>query len=73
MIDTLEVLFRPLPLDQTGFGLSEALAHLRHLVGRGEPDQGLDGKRWAFVRRQTTTRTISGRWAPRSKDTRERP
>lgn len=51
VMDTLEVLFRPLPLDQTGFGLSEALAHLRHLVGRGALEQGHDGGRWLFARR----------------------
>lgn len=51
VMETLEVLFRPLLLEQTGFGLSEALAHLRHLVGRGELDLGIDGERWVFVRR----------------------
>ncbi|MFG1347770.1 MBL fold metallo-hydrolase [Xanthobacter autotrophicus DSM 431] len=51
VMDTLDVLFRPLPLEQIGFGLSEALAHLRYLVGRGELHLGLEGGRWAFVRR----------------------
>ncbi|MEP9370392.1 hypothetical protein [Xanthobacter sp. VNH20] len=44
-------MFRPLPLDQTGFGLSEALAHLRHLVSRGELGHGMDAQRWVFLRR----------------------
>lgn len=51
VMDTLDVLFRPLPLDQIGFGLSEALAHLRHLVFRGELDQEGHGARWVFARR----------------------
>lgn len=49
-MDTLQVLFRPLPLEQTGFGLSEALAHLRHLVFKGALVQGEAGGVWTFVR-----------------------
>ncbi|GLI20867.1 MULTISPECIES: MBL fold metallo-hydrolase [Hyphomicrobiales] len=49
-MDTLEVLFRPLPLEQTGFGLSEALAHLRHLVFKGALAQGVADGRWVFTR-----------------------
>lgn len=51
VMDTLEVLFRPLPLEQIGFGLSEALAHLQHLVLRGELGHGMDAERWVFARR----------------------
>ncbi|MFG1304789.1 MBL fold metallo-hydrolase [Xanthobacter autotrophicus] len=51
VMDTLEVLFRPLPLEQIGFGLSEALAHLQHLVLRGELGHGTDAERWVFARR----------------------
>ncbi|OYW52860.1 MAG: MBL fold metallo-hydrolase [Rhizobiales bacterium 12-68-15] len=36
VMETTSVLFRKLALEQIGFGLSEALAHLRHLVRRGE-------------------------------------
>lgn len=49
-MDTLQVLFRPLPLEQTGFGLSEALAHLRHLVSKGALVEGEEDRRWTFVR-----------------------
>lgn len=51
VMDTLEVLFRPLPLEQIGFGLSEALAHLQHLVLRGELGHGMDAEKWMFARR----------------------
>jgi len=36
VMETTAVLFRALAVEQIGFGLSEALAHLRHLVARGE-------------------------------------
>ncbi|OYX11469.1 MAG: hypothetical protein B7Z15_11740 [Rhizobiales bacterium 32-66-8] len=36
VMETTGVLFRALAVEQIGFGLSEALAHLRHLVARGE-------------------------------------
>lgn len=49
-MDTLKVLFRPLPLEQIGFGLSKALAHLRHLVFRGELVEREAGGVWTFVR-----------------------
>lgn len=49
-MDTFQVLFRPLPLEQIGFGLSEALAHLRHLVFRGELVEREEGGIWTFVR-----------------------
>lgn len=51
VMDTLSVLFRPLPLPQIGFGLSEALAHLRHLVQAGEMTQALEEDCWRFRRR----------------------
>lgn len=51
VMETLDVLFRPLPLDQIGFGLSEALAHLRHLVNLQALDEACEGDRWRFVRR----------------------
>lgn len=51
VMDTLPVLFRPLPLAQIGFGLSEGLAHLRHLVHRGALTQTLDGDYWRFERK----------------------
>jgi len=50
-MDTLEVLFRPLPMEQLGFGLSEALAHLSHLVRMGEIDHDPAANQWTFVRR----------------------
>lgn len=50
VMDTLRVLFRPLPVPQTGFGLSEALAHLRYLVRAGEMTQALEGGYWRFQR-----------------------
>lgn len=49
--DTTQVLFRALPVEQLGFGLSEALAHLRHLVRLGELEQAADGGPWMFARR----------------------
>lgn len=51
VMDTLEVLFRPLALEQIGFGLSEALAHLRHLVGTDALEQAEDHGVWRFIRR----------------------
>lgn len=51
VMDTLSVLFRPLPVPQIGFGLSEALAHLRHLVRAGEMAQALEVDCWRFERR----------------------
>lgn len=50
-MDTLEVLFRPLPMEQFGFALSEALAHLHHLERLGKIDRDLSGDQWTFVRR----------------------
>lgn len=49
--ETLGVLFRPLPLPQIGFGISEALAHLRHLVVTGAMTQTLDAGLWRFERK----------------------
>lgn len=51
VMDTLDVLFRPLALEQTGFGLSEALAHLRHLVRTGALEQAEEDGAWHFARR----------------------
>lgn len=51
VMDTLSVLFRPLPIAQTGFGLSEGLAHLRHLVRQGVMEQAVEHGRWVFQRR----------------------
>lgn len=50
-MDTLEVLFRPLQLEQIGFGLSEALAHLNHLVCIGGLEQAQEEGSWRFARR----------------------
>lgn len=50
---TLEVLFRPLPIAQIGFGLSEALAHLRRLEECGRMDRMSDADgRWLFQTRR---------------------
>jgi len=50
VMETTDVLFRALPPEQIGFGLSEALAHLNHLVRRGALERALDGDRWVFAR-----------------------
>lgn len=50
VMETTQVLFRSLPPEQIGFGLSEALAHLRHLTRRGELAEVADGDLWRFVR-----------------------
>ncbi|WP_127089960.1 MBL fold metallo-hydrolase [Aquabacter cavernae] len=50
VMETTQVLFRNLPADQIGFGLSEALAHLRHLVARGDLREESDADLWRFVR-----------------------
>lgn len=50
-VETNSVLFRPLPLEQIGFGLSEAVAHLRYLVFSGAMERTQDGDHWLFVRR----------------------
>lgn len=47
VMETTSVLFRQLALEQVGFGLSEALAHLRHLVRRGEMEE-IGGEVWRF-------------------------
>ncbi len=47
VMETTSVLFRQLPLEQVGFGLSEALAHLRYLVRRGEMEE-TGGALWRF-------------------------
>lgn len=47
VMETTSVLFRQLPLEQVGFGLSEALAHLRYLVRRGEMEE-TGGPLWHF-------------------------
>ncbi|MEW6257616.1 MAG: MBL fold metallo-hydrolase [Pseudomonadota bacterium] len=49
-METTTVLFRSLGPEQIGFGLSEALAHLRHLVCRGAMRQSIDGSVWRFER-----------------------
>lgn len=49
-MDTLEVLFRPLPVEQVGFALSEALAHLHHLERLGKIRRNLAAGQWAFAR-----------------------
>ncbi|GGF51383.1 MBL fold metallo-hydrolase [Azorhizobium oxalatiphilum] len=51
VMDTLEILFRPLPTEQIGFGLSEALAHLRRLEVTGRMDRVLAGEHWLFTSR----------------------
>jgi len=40
-----------LPTEQIGFALSETFAHLRHLIVRGEIEQGIDGGVFTFVPR----------------------
>ncbi len=50
VMDTTSVLFRTLAPEQIGFALSEALAHLRHLVVRGEVVE-MAGAVCRFVRR----------------------
>lgn len=50
VMDTTSVLFRSLAHDQIGFGLSEALAHLRHLVRRGALEEMGEGDLWRFAR-----------------------
>lgn len=52
VMDTLGVLFRPLPTAQIGFGLSEAMAHLRRLEVSGQMDRKLVEGRWLFTTRQ---------------------
>ncbi len=49
-METTSVLFRNLAPEQIGFGLSEALAHLRHLVRRGALVQSRDAQVWRFER-----------------------
>lgn len=51
VMDTLPILFRPLPVEQISFGLSEALSHLRYLVSRRELEQEDDKAQWVFLRR----------------------
>lgn len=50
VMDTLDVLFRPLPMEQVGFGLSEALAHLRYLEVSGELARDSGAGQWLFAR-----------------------
>lgn len=50
-METLAVLFRPQPMDQYGFALSEALAHLQHLERLGKINRDLSGDQWTFARR----------------------
>lgn len=47
VMETTSVLFRQLAPEQVGFGLSEALAHLRYLVRRGDMEE-IDGEVWRF-------------------------
>lgn len=50
VMDTTRVLFRSLSLEQTGFALSEALAHVRHLVRRGALRDVGEGEKGLFLR-----------------------
>lgn len=50
VMDTTTVLFRALPQEQIGFGLGEALAHLQHLVLRGDLTREERDGRWLFAR-----------------------
>jgi glyoxylase-like metal-dependent hydrolase (beta-lactamase superfamily II) len=51
--DVLRILFpRRYDPHQMGFALAETLAHLNHLIRRGEVDRGVDAQgRWRYVRR----------------------
>ncbi|TCT02688.1 MBL fold metallo-hydrolase [Aquabacter spiritensis] len=51
VMETTSVLFRALAPEQIGFGLGEALAHLRHLVVRGAMEDVGDPELSRFVRR----------------------
>lgn len=50
VMDTTAVLFRALPQEQIGFGLGEALAHLHHLVLRGDLRRHEEAGHWLFAR-----------------------